>query len=257
METERREIQGKRGIFRVTKFSRRQVLKSAGIMAAGAAISSISLASGCKPSSSNSTGKDTGVNPTTSSSLPTSSFTAPTSVAPTSTIPVASTTATTGYSYVPPTTFPPLITVTGTQCTVATDRLYSKEHLWVKALSSTTVVMGITHTMVKILDNPYRLSLSQVGTMLANGDAFGTIEGWKMTADLLTPVSGTLIGRNILAIGFVGEDGVISALQDHYRGAWMIVVQLSKPAELNSLLTAQQYAALVEGVESGADTRKP
>jgi len=93
--------------------------------------------------------------------------------------------------------------------------------------------------------------------MLAYGDAFGTIEGWKMTADLLTPVSGTLIGRNILAIGFVGEDGVISALQDHYRGAWMIVVQLSKPAELNSLLTAQQYAALVANMESTADTRKP
>jgi len=161
----------------------------------------------------------------------------------------------TDYSYVPPTALPPLITVTGTTCTVATDRLYSKEHIWVKSLSSDTVVMGITHTMVKILDSPYRCSLSQVGITLANGDAFGTIEGWKMTADLLTPVSGTLIGRNILAIGFVGEDGVISALQDHYRSAWMIVVQLSKPAELNSLLTAQQYAALVEGVESVSDTK--
>lgn len=253
METEGRKIQGKRDIFRVTKFSRRQVLKSAGIIAAGAAVSSIPLVSGCKPSSSNSTANGTDVNPPNSPSPPASSSTAPTSVAPILTIPVANTAATTGYSYVPTTAPPPLITVTDTQCTVATDRLYSTEHIWVKSLSGTTVVMGITHTMVKILENPFKLALSPINTTLAKEDPFGTIEGWKMTADLLTPVSGILIGRNILAIGFVGEDGLISALQDHYRGAWMIVVQLSKPAELNSLLTAQQYAALVANIQSHVD----
>jgi len=66
-----------------------------------------------------------------------------------------------------------------------------------------------------------------------------------------------LIQRNPLVIGFVGEDGVISALQDHYRGAWLIVVQLSNPSEFDGLLSYEQYAERVTGVESVADLQEP
>ena len=247
---EGKEIQGKAGIFRVTKFSRRQFLKSTGIVAAGAALGSISLASACKSSSSTTTGTTTGVNPTTggptTSNDPASSSTTPSSNLPTSSLPA-------GYFYIPPTGLPPLITVTGHSCTVANDgRVYSFDHVWVKSLSANIAVMGITATMVELLSQPYRCALSQVGSTLANGDSFGTIEGYKLTADLISPVSGTLIQSNPLVIGFVGQDGQIQLLAGYpYTGGWMVVVQLSNPGELKTLMTAQSYMTLVAANAKG------
>ena len=262
-ENDRKAIREKKNTIRVAEFSRRQFLKRAGVVAAGAAVASISLASACKSSGSTIAGTTTGVNPTTgeptksnaptsssttpSSSLPVSSSTTPTSLAPTSIVPATNTPAVTGYSYVPPTALPPLITVTGTTCTVATDRLYSADNIWAKSLSANIVVMGITTTMVEILYEPYNLSLSQVGTTLASGDAFGIIAGYKMTADLISPVSGTLVEINNFLIG-LGKQGsaLISPINDDpYDAGWMVVVQLSKPDELKSLMSAQSYRDLV------------
>jgi glycine cleavage system H protein len=251
----------KKSIFRVTRFSRRQVLISAGIITALSAMSSF-VKLGCKPSKGGKAAEGAESHPPTPSVFPTSNPTELITVASASTTsktfntPTADTTSFISYSYSPPSALPPLIEVPGTSCTVATDRLYSLEHVWVKSISGDMVVIGITHTMVTILDDPFKCELCEVGTMLNKDESFGNIQGWKVTADIITPVSGRVIDRNILAIGFVGEDGVISALQDHYRKAWMIVLQLTNPAELNSLLTPQQYVERVHGVESAADVTK-
>ena len=61
-ENERKDIRKEERYFRVTKFTRRQFLKSAGIVAAGTALASIPLASACKSSSSTTAGTTTGVN---------------------------------------------------------------------------------------------------------------------------------------------------------------------------------------------------
>ena len=234
-EREREEGRGKKDP-RVTRFTRRQFLQRVGIATGGAALAAIFLESACQPSGSTTTGTTTTSNPPTSS-LPTSSLsTTATSVAPTSTTSAPTITtapATTTFSYVPPTTLPPLIPVPGTKCVVANDgRLYSQDHIWVQSISANQVVLGITDTFVTILYEPYSLTLPEVGTPLLQGDSFGTIEGYKMMADMLSPVSGVVIGRNEILVR-TGKGGQIwSLITEPFTGGWMFVLQLTKPDEL-------------------------
>jgi glycine cleavage system H protein len=105
--------------------------------------------------------------------------------------------------------------------------------------------MGITPTMVEILSEPYNISLLRVGETLYQGSSFGTIEGYKMTSDLISPVSGTIIQFNDFMASLV-QTGLIRPINDDpFNSGWMIVVQISKPDELKSLLSPQKYKELV------------
>jgi glycine cleavage system H protein len=210
--------------------TRRQFLKEAALAAAGTAMASLPVA--CNQPSSTSEA------PTTSGIVP------PLPTSDTSTAnPVPITAA-----YVPPTAQPAGFKIPGTECVVASDRLYSTDNLWVKQIPNNRVVIGITATMFHIINNPFKCSLSPVGTSLAKGDTFGAIEGFKMAADLIGPVSGTVTETNYLVIGIVDTgDSFLSDFADMYNRGWMMVIRLSKPAELNGLMNANQYAKLVEG----------
>ena len=241
-----REIQRKKAPLQVTEFSRRQVVKGLGLVAAGAAIACLPI--GCK-SSAGSVSDTTAIDPATTTSPDIST---PLSTSATTT-PVSTGAPSTYVPYIPSTTKPALITIKGTTCTVATDRLYTAGHVWVKSLPNNFVAAGITVTLYHILYNPYNCSLSPIGTKLAAEDAFGSIEGYKMTTDLLSPVSGTVTDINKSVVGNAGGqgqgDGMLAALADVYGGGWMLVFQLSNPAELGKLLTPQQYATLVANSE--------
>jgi glycine cleavage system H protein len=256
-ENEGKQNPRKRSMFRVITFSRRQFLKHAAVAAAGVAIASLPAA--CKsPGSTVETTTETTTTETTAttSTSPTSSApvsTAPTSSAPvsTSTTPVTSTVTTSnppasGYNYIPSTAAPPLKPVPGTDCVVATDKAYSQDHIWVLSLPNNVVALGISSTMVELLTEPHKISLSPVGTILSKGDTFGSIEGFKMASDLLTPVSGTIIETDAWVLAQSSEQGVIAQINDDpYRSGWLIVVQLRIPSELSGLLTAQQYINLL------------
>ena len=113
-------------------------------------------------------------------------------------------------------------------------------------MPANVVIIGISSTMVEMLGEPHKISLSPVGTPLSVDDAFGSIEGFKMATDLLTPVSGTIIEIDDWLVAQSGDLGVIAQINDDpYRSGWMIAVQLSKPAELSALLTSQQYINLL------------
>lgn len=100
--------------------------------------------------------------------------------------------------------------------------------------------------MVEILGEPHKISLVPVGTVLSNGDAFGTIEGFKMTADLLTPVSGLVIEIDQFLLAQSSDFGAIPQInEDPYNSGWMVVIQLNKPQELTRLLTWQKYRDLI------------
>ena len=108
------------------------------------------------------------------------------------------------------------------------------------------VVMGITPTFVEMLGEPYQISLPDVGTVLSADDSFGTVEGYKITADLITPVSGGVIEVDEWVLANSSEGALIPQLNgDPYNSGWLIVVQLSKPGELSSLLNAQAYLKLL------------
>jgi glycine cleavage system H protein len=205
------------------KISRRRFLKSVAMTAVGATIANLPAA--CKSSAVSETTEPNTTPQTTSFSQ---SSTGP-------------------FAYTPPAISPPVITVSGTSCTVATDRLYSPEHVWVLPLPNNRAVLGISQTMYEILYRPYRVETSPIGTKLAKGDGFSSMEGYKMAAEIASPVSGVIIDMNRLAVGYMGEDGAIQALTDSYKTGWMIVVQLSNTAELGSLLKPEDYIKQVKG----------
>ena len=261
LENEERETREKRNPFLAAIFSRRQFLKRTGVATIGALVTSLAMSAACKTgllttgaTTGNKTSQ-TGISApstlTSSSTIPSSSPSASSSNPATPTTSASTTQApatpvTSGYSYVAPTVLPPLVPIAGTTCNVATDRKYSTDNVWVKSLSESIVVMGVSTTMVDILSNPYHLSLPKVGTILVRDDGFGAMEGTKMSADLITPVSGTVLEVNEVLNSLVKQNVALTPLiQDTYNSGWMVVVQMSKPAELDDLVTPQRYIELV------------
>ena len=107
------------------------------------------------------------------------------------------------------------------------------------------MVIGISAILEKILGEPYKISDIILGSKLDQQDTFVTIEGFKIAADLPSPVSGTIVQVNTFLKGWMLQGQIIQPLViDVYNTGWVLAIQLSKPNELKALLTAQQYRDL-------------
>jgi glycine cleavage system H protein len=116
---------------------------------------------------------------------------------------------------------------------------YTKDHEWVE-LSGDRGKIGITDHAQKELGDVVYVELPDVGTVLKQGDSFGTVESVKAVSELYSPVSGEVLESNM---SLKNKPETINS--DPY-GTWMIVVKLSQPAETAVLLDATQYADLVK-----------
>jgi glycine cleavage system H protein len=115
--------------------------------------------------------------------------------------------------------------------------LYSKTHEWVRVLGDVAEI-GITdHAQGELGDVVY-LDLPEVGRLLAYDDIFGAVESVKAVSDLYSPLSGDVIEVNTEAAS--ATDLVNS---DPYGQGWMVRLRMTRPEELQQLLTAEQYAA--------------
>jgi glycine cleavage system H protein len=112
---------------------------------------------------------------------------------------------------------------------------YTKEHEWVKR-EGTKVRMGITFYAQKELGDVVYIELPKVGRTVKQFEAFITVESVKAASDVYAPVSGQVVEIN-------------SQLQDHpelvnqspYEQGWMAIIELSKPDELENLMSAEEY----------------
>jgi len=117
---------------------------------------------------------------------------------------------------------------------------YSKSHEWLK-LEGDVATIGITdHAQSELGDIVY-LELPEVGRILKQEDLFGTVESVKAVSDLYSPVSGEVVESNA-PLG----DATETVNQDPYEAGWMIKVRLADPAEIDSLMSAADYDALIE-----------
>jgi glycine cleavage system H protein len=116
-----------------------------------------------------------------------------------------------------------------------TDRKYTKEHEWITADGT----IGITHYAQDSLGDIVFVELPKVGTEIAAGKPFGTVESVKAVSDLNAPVSGT--------VNAVNEDLATSPekVNKDAHGAWMVKIKVKDPAELNALLSAAEYEKFV------------
>ena len=122
------------------------------------------------------------------------------------------------------------------------DFKYTREHEWIKA-DGKNATIGITHYAQESLGDIVFVELPKVGTEIAAGKTFGTVESVKAVSDLYAPASGTVTEVN-------GELATApEKINKDAHSAWIIKLTLKDPSELNSLLSAVDYEKFV--VEEG------
>lgn len=119
------------------------------------------------------------------------------------------------------------------------DRSYSKDHEWV-LIDGDTAVIGITHFAQDQLGEVVYVDLPSAGDTVAAGDTFGEIESVKSVSELFAPISGDVLEVND-ALGDTPE--TVNA--DPHGDGWMIKVAISDAAELDALMSAEEYDTFV------------
>jgi len=115
---------------------------------------------------------------------------------------------------------------------------YTKEHEWLK-IDGATGMIGITDYAQNSLGDIVFVELPKVGTEIAAGNTFGSVESVKAVSDLFAPVSGTVTEVND-ALNTAPEQVNKDANQ-----AWMIKVTLKNPGEAGQLLSAADYEKFI------------
>lgn len=116
---------------------------------------------------------------------------------------------------------------------------YTKDHEWV-LLEGDTAKIGITDFAQRELGDIVFVDINTIGKSLQGEEIFGTVEAVKTVSDLFLPVSGT-----VLEINPQLESNPELVNSDPYGEGWMVKVQVSNPADVEALLTADAYKALV------------
>lgn len=219
------------------KITRREFLKETGRIIGAAAIGSMALTGACKgPTIKTETETATTTKTGGTTSTPTGTSTSNPTTTPTD--PGA-------FSYTPSRDGLVMKLIPGCTSWVATDRMYTVDHIWVKTIVDNIVAIGITDKGQLLMTRITSLQLPKIGESINKGDSFGYAEGDKMSIDLIAPVSGTVIQVNNAIWLTAGQNsGLELVTSDPYVNGWMIVVQLSKPSELGELITPEKYMAL-------------
>ncbi len=116
---------------------------------------------------------------------------------------------------------------------------YTKDHEWV-AVDGDVATVGITDFAQGELGDIVFVEIETEGETLDKEEVFGTIEAVKTVSDLYMPVTGEIIEVNA---GLEDEPELVN--QEPYEGGWMIKIKMSDASEVDSLLSAEEYKALI------------
>jgi glycine cleavage system H protein len=118
---------------------------------------------------------------------------------------------------------------------------YTAEHEWVRATESGTVVFGITDYAQDSLGDIVYVSLPAVGETLAAQAPCGEVESTKSVSDIYAPLAGDVVARNE---ALDGSPETVNS--DAYGAGWMVELRPTDLSEVDGLLSAADYRALVE-----------
>lgn len=116
---------------------------------------------------------------------------------------------------------------------------YTKEHEWL-SLEGDVATIGITDFAQKELGDIVFVEVETVGQQLGANEVFGTVEAVKTVSDLYLPIAGTVLELNA---DLAAEPEAVNS--DPYGKGWMIKLKVDNPADVESLLDAAGYEALV------------
>ncbi|OMP31604.1 MULTISPECIES: glycine cleavage system protein GcvH [Mangrovimonas] len=122
---------------------------------------------------------------------------------------------------------------------IPADLKYTKDHEWVK-VEGDVVTVGITDFAQGELGDIVYVEVETLDETLEAEEVFGTVEAVKTVSDLFLPVSGEIIEFNEAL-----EDAPELVNSDPYGEGWMIKVKCSDLSQLEGLMTADDYKALI------------
>jgi glycine cleavage system H protein len=116
---------------------------------------------------------------------------------------------------------------------------YTEEHEWVRQ-EGDVYVIGITDFAQDSLGDVVYVEVGDVGDTLKAGKGFGVVESVKAASDLFAPISGEIVEINQTVI-----DSPDLLNSDPYGDAWLVKVRATNESELEKLLDADAYTALL------------
>ena len=125
-----------------------------------------------------------------------------------------------------------------------TDRRYTNEHEWVRVDDGVGTV-GVTDYAQDQLGDIIYVDLPAPGTSVRQSEKLGEVESVKAVSDLYAPVSGEVVDVNEEV-----NDHPELVNESPYDKGWLVRLRLADPAELEALLTAEQYDQLLAEAES-------
>jgi len=116
---------------------------------------------------------------------------------------------------------------------------YTKEHEWI-SVDGNMATIGITEFAQGELGDIIYVDIDTIGKDLSSEAVFGTVEAVKTVSDLFLPVAGTITEKNPL---LDSQPELVN--QDPYGDGWMVKITLKDPSEVEALMDAAAYQALI------------
>ena len=116
---------------------------------------------------------------------------------------------------------------------------YTKDHEWV-SIEGDIAIVGITDFAQKELGDIVYVEVETLDQTLNKDEVFGTVEAVKTVSDLFLPLSGEIIEFNDNL-----ESNHENVNSDPYGDGWMVKVKISDASEIDTLLSSEDYKALI------------
>ena len=123
---------------------------------------------------------------------------------------------------------------------IPNDLKFTSSHEWVRPEADGTVSVGITHHAQDLLGDMVYVENPKVGRKVAAGEECAVVESVKAASDVYAPIAG-----EVVAVNEALADTPEKINQDAY-GAWMFKLKPANPADVNGLLDAAGYQAVVD-----------
>ena len=122
-----------------------------------------------------------------------------------------------------------------------TNRIYSKDHEWLKDNGDGTALVGITDYAQEMLTDIVFVELPETGKKVAQGEAMAGVESVKSVSDVYAPASGEIVETNKVL-----EETPELINKDAFGAGWIAKIKLADPAQLKSMLSAADYEKLIK-----------
>lgn len=124
---------------------------------------------------------------------------------------------------------------------ILADLKYSKEHEWILINDEGLATIGITDHAQELLGDMVYVELPEVGNSIESGEETGVVESVKAASDIYAPISGEIKEVNEDLV-----DAPENINAEPYESGWLYKMTVANEADLDELLSADEYAELIE-----------